>query len=69
MEKQLKTICLYKPHRDIEDEYHFILSMRKIRRYKKMYSKAHYRRHPSAFKLIQLLSVHNTKELEIILEN
>jgi len=34
-----------------------------------MYSKAHYRRHPSVFKLIQLLSVHNKKELKIILEN
>ena len=22
--KQLKTICLYKPHRDIEDDYHVI---------------------------------------------
>ena len=30
-----------------------------------MYSKTHYRRHPSAFKLIQLLSVHNKKELKI----
>jgi hypothetical protein len=30
---------------------------------------AHYRRHPSVFKLIQLLSVHNKKELKIILEN
>jgi hypothetical protein len=68
-EKQLKTIFLYQPHRDIADGYHFIYVCEKYEDIRKMYSKAHYRRHPSVFKLIQLLSVHNKKELKIILEN
>jgi hypothetical protein len=44
-------------HRDIEDEYHFIYVCEKYEDIRKMYGKAHNRRHPSAFKLIQLLSV------------
>ena len=46
----------------VEDEYHFILQCEKyidVRRYFKKY----YRQMPSCFKLIQLLSVRNIKEL------
>jgi hypothetical protein len=46
----------------VEDEYHFILQCEKyidVRRYFKKY----YWQMPSCFKLIQLLSVRNIKEL------
>jgi hypothetical protein len=46
----------------VEDEYHFILQCEKyidVRRYLKKY----YWQMPSCFKLIQLLSVRNIKEL------
>jgi hypothetical protein len=47
----------------IEDEYHFILVCKKYDNIRKIYIKQYYWRRPSSFKLVQLLSVHNVKEL------
>ena len=47
----------------IEDEYHFILVCKKYDNIRKAYIKLYYWRRPSSFKLVQLLSAHNVKEL------
>ena len=47
----------------VEDEYHFILECKKYDNLRKKYIKGYYWRNPSAYKLIQLLSVENIKEL------
>lgn len=47
----------------IEDEYHFILVCEKNNELRKKFIKPYYWRKPSNFKLVQLLSVHNVKEL------
>ena len=47
----------------IEDEYHFILVCKKYDNIRKAYIKPYYWRRPSSFKLVQLLSAHNVKEL------
>ena len=47
----------------IEDEYHFILECKKYSQIREKYIKKYYWRNPSTFKLIQLLSVRNIKEL------
>jgi hypothetical protein len=48
---------------DIEDEYHFILECSKYVEIRRKYIKPYYCINPSAFKLTQLLSVQNIKEL------
>ena len=50
----------------IEDEYHFILECVKYKDIRIKYIKSYYWRRPSVYKLIQLLSVHNIKELNNI---
>ena len=47
----------------IEDEFHFILRCKKYDDMRKKYIKPYYWKKPSAFKLVQLLSVCNIKEL------
>ena len=47
----------------IEDEYHFILECDKYKDIRKTYIKEYYWKNPSTYKLIELLSVRNVKEL------
>ena len=47
----------------IEDEYHFILVCKKYDNIRNAYIKPYYWRRPSSFKLVQLLSARNVKEL------
>lgn len=47
----------------IEDAYHFIVACKKYDNIIKIYIKPYYQRRSSPFKLVQLLSVHNVKEL------
>ena len=47
----------------IEDEYHFILECDKYNDIRCKYIKSYYYERPSTFKLVQLLSVRNVKEL------
>ena len=49
--------------RIIEDEFHFILECKKYEDIRHKYIKPYYFRNPSAFKLVQLLSVRNIKTL------
>ena len=48
---------------DIEDEFHFILKCPFFHNYRQKHIKAYYYRRASVFKLVQLLSVQNVKEL------
>ena len=48
---------------DIEDEFHFVLKCPVYCDLRKKYIKQYYWRRPSVFKLVQLLSVNNVKEL------
>jgi hypothetical protein len=48
---------------DIEDEYHFILECSKYVEIRRKYIKPYYCINSSAYKLTQLLSVQNIKEL------
>ena len=48
---------------EIEDEYHFLLVCPVLSNLRKKYIKNYYSRRPSVFKLLQLLSSNNTKEL------
>ena len=50
----------------VEDEFHFILECDKYHNLRKKYIKSYYWRNPSAYKLVQLLSVENTKELNYL---
>ena len=47
----------------LEDEFHFILCCKKYEEIRKRYIKPYYWHRPSAFKLVQLLSVRNIKQL------
>jgi hypothetical protein len=47
----------------VEDEYHFILQCEKYIDVRRRYLKKYYWQMPSCFKLVQLLSVRNIKEL------
>ena len=62
-ELRSKRICTLCNLRDVEDEFHFILKCPKYQEIRNLYIKKYYFRRPSAFKLIQLLSVQNLKEL------
>ena len=46
-----------------EDEYHFILECTKYSDLRRKYIKSYYWRNPSVYKLVQLMSVRNIKEL------
>ena len=48
---------------DIEDEFHFILKCPTYQNFRSRYIKSYYRTRPSVFKLVQLLSTENVKEL------
>ena len=56
-------ICNMCNNNDIEDEYHFILEYSKYVEIRRKYIKPYYYINPSVFKLTQLLSVQNIKEL------
>ena len=62
IERNMRT-CNVCYENTIEDEYHFILVCKKYDNIRKIYIKQYYWRRPSSFKLVQLLSVHNVKEL------
>ena len=47
----------------LEDEYHFILECIKYNDLRQKYIKPYYWRNPSVYKLVQLMSVRNIKEL------
>jgi hypothetical protein len=47
----------------VEDEYHFILQCEKYIDVRRRYLKKYYWQMPLCFKLVQLLSVRNIKEL------
>jgi hypothetical protein len=55
--------CQMCDYRDIEDEFHFILKCPLYKDLRRIYIKTYYWFKPSVFKLIQLLSVQNRKEL------
>ena len=48
---------------DIEDGFHFILKCLTYHDFRSKYIKSYYRTRPSVFKLVQLLSTENVKEL------
>ena len=57
------TLC---DHNDIEDEFHFILICPFYSDIRKMYIKQYIYQKPSMFKLVNLLSTQNVKELCIL---
>ena len=59
-ENRLCTMC---NNNIVEDEYHVVLECNRYSDVRKLYIKKYYWQYPSTFKLIQLLSVHNVKEL------
>ena len=62
-ELRSNRICTLCNLRDVEDEFHFILKCPKYQEIRNSYIKRYYFGRPSDFKLIQLLSVQNLKEL------
>ena len=56
-------ICNLCQLQDIEDEFHFILKCPIYNEYKQKFVKRYYRTRPRVFKLTQLLSTNNIKEL------
>ena len=57
------SVLIAKNKISIEDEYHFILECSRYNDLRRKYIKQYYRRIPSAYKLVTLLSVRNVKEL------
>ena len=64
MNVHVYVLCVIK--KSIENEYHFILECDRYTDIRCKYIKKYYYRNPSTFKLIQLLSVRNVKELNNI---
>ena len=62
-ENRRNRICSHCNLNDIEDEFHFILVCPYFNTLRKQFIKKYYYNNPSVFKLIQLLSVNNLKEL------
>ena len=56
-------VCTLCDHSDIEDEFHFILNCPFYSDLRKMYIEKYYYQKPSMFKLENLLSTQNVKEL------
>ena len=56
-------VCTLCDHNDIEDEFHFILKCPFYSDIRKMYIKQYIYQKPSMFKLVNLLSTQNVKEL------
>ena len=59
----LRRVCTLCDHNKMEDEFHFILKCPFYSDIRKMYTKKHYYKKPSIFKLVDLLSAQNVKEL------
>ena len=59
LERRLCPLC----NADIEDEFHFFLKCPHYRHLREIYLKKYYYVKPSVYKLIQLLSTQNVKEL------
>lgn len=55
--------CIFCNHNDIEDVFHFVLKCPLYNSLRSRYIKNYYVKKPSVFKLVQLLSSNNTKEL------
>ena len=62
-ENRRNRLCTLCNTNDIEDEFHFILKCPLYDRLRKQYIKKYYYNRPSVYKLIQLLSVQNIREL------
>ena len=58
-EKRICQMC----KEDVEDEFHFMLKCPSYKDLRLKFLKPHYFTRPSVFKLVQLLSSSNTKEL------
>ena len=58
-----KRICQMCDMNDVEDEYHFIFKFPFYTNLRHLYIKKYYSSKPSVFKLVQLLSVQNRKQL------
>jgi hypothetical protein len=58
-----KRKCMLYNLNGLEDEFHFVLQCTKYNDLRKKYIKKYYWSKPSTFKLVQLLSVENGKEL------
>lgn len=58
-----ERLCQNCDTHNIEDEFHFMLQCPLYSNLRTQYIKPYYFRRPSAFKLIELLSTHNVKEL------
>ena len=56
-------LCILCNLNDIEDEFHFILKCPFYSNLRQTYIKPYYYRNPSVFKLVQLMSVQNVREL------
>ena len=59
--RDLRICELYKD--DLEDEFHFVLKCKCFADLRRKYIKPYYVRNPSVFKLIQLLSTVNVKDI------
>ena len=57
-------ICLCCSTLDLEDEFHFIIICSLYSELRCKFIKPYYWKHPSVFKLIQLLTVRNVKEIK-----
>ena len=58
-----QRLCTYCIQHSVEDEFHFVLICPQYVDLRKKYIKNYYWNRPSSFKLVQLLSVRNRKEL------
>ena len=61
--QRINRICQLCNLNEIEDEFHFILKCPLYQTLRTKYIKPYYYRRPSVFKLVQLLSVSNVKDL------
>ena len=55
--------CLFCNLNTVEDEFHFILQCPVYNAIRKQYIKPYYYKRPSSFKLVQLLSTENVKDI------
>ena len=59
-------VCKFCNFNKVEDEYHFILECPQYGNLRDLYIKKYYYLRPSTFKLIQLLSIRNRKQLNYL---
>ena len=62
-ENRRNRLCTVCHLNDVEDEFHFVLKCPLYDQLRRKYVKPYYYRKPSVFKLVQLLSVQNVREL------